>query len=64
MRKQTIWILSRTCDGDVIIDGAFTSEKKAETYRNQLLKEFGVGQEEWEYGGTEYDYTIDSTKLQ
>lgn len=45
-----VYVLTRTGDGDAIVDGVFTTEKKAEKYKKQLIEEFceEEGDTDWE----------------
>lgn len=62
--ETKVFILTRTLDGDVVIDGVFKTEKKAIEYRNQQLKDFGVKIKDWENGDSEYDFVIHEEILQ
>jgi hypothetical protein len=39
---KNVYVLTRISDGDVVVDGVFTTELKAEEYKTQLMEEFGV----------------------
>lgn len=63
MKNKNVYVLTRTGDGDVIVDGVFTTEKKAIDFRNSLLEDFGVSLEDWEEGQSEYDFEIHCESL-
>lgn len=47
-----VYVLTRINDGDVVVDGVYTTEKKAEASKNRLAEEFGLDPEDedsWEF---------------
>lgn len=47
---DTVYVLTRIMDGDVVIDGVFTTEKKADDFRDDLIEQFddGIDASDWE----------------
>lgn len=64
MANTKVYVLTRTGDGDVIVDGVFTTRKKAEIYRDQLLGDFGVSLKDWKLGNSQYDFDIHPETVQ
>ncbi len=62
MAKKDVFVLTRTMNGDVVVDGVFTTEKKAEDYKLQLAKDFGI--EEDKIDDSEYNWEIHSEEVQ
>ena len=61
--SKKVYVLTRTLDGDAIVDGVFTTERKVEEYLKYQLEQFGESYEDYEDGNSDYDFEIHQEEL-